>query len=288
MPEPLLSGISDRLRSLSETPDLDASVLLAAVTGRPRAWVLAHSEMALTPSQQQGLESALTRLELGEALPYVLGEWEFLGLRFLVTNDCLIPRPETECLVERAIVWLRETPRAMTALDIGTGSGCIAVGLAVNIAGLRVLATDISYAALEVAGRNARRHGVDDRIRFVECDLLPRDEARSAGGGAPPRFDLLCANLPYIPSAELRRLPVYLHEPTLALDGGEDGLDPFRRLLSLAPRWLRPGGKLLFEVEASHGDQACSLAQAAFPDSRVNLIKDLASRDRVLDIQLQG
>jgi release factor glutamine methyltransferase len=284
----VLSELSQRLRPLSETPDLDASVLLAAVAGRTRAWVLAHTELALTPNQVQGLESALRRLERGEALPYVLGEWEFFGLRFLVTNDCLIPRPETECLVERALGWLRATPSATTALDVGTGSGCIAVGLAVNTARLRIMATEISKPALEVARRNARRHSVDDRITFVECDLLPRDEAQSEPGNAGPRFDLLCANLPYIPSAELRQLPVFPREPTLALDGGEDGLEPLRRLLSLAPPWLRPGGKMLLEVEATHGEQARLLAQAAFPGSEIDMIKDLAGRDRVLDIKLPG
>ncbi|RME87431.1 MAG: peptide chain release factor N(5)-glutamine methyltransferase, partial [Anaerolineae bacterium] len=250
-----LAALTARLNPHSETPALDAQVLLAHVTGKPRAWVLAHPDVPLTPEQERALKAALSRIERGEPLPYVLGHWEFYGLDFLVTPDVLIPRPETELLVEHAIEWLTAHPERRLAADVGTGSGCIAIALAVHVPDLSVIATDISAAALEVARRNARRLDVGERIRFICCDLLPEPSEP---------LDLLCANLPYIPSATLRDLDVYRREPTLALDGGPDGLDLIRRLLTIAPRYLSPGGLILLEIEASQGVQALALAYDAF------------------------
>ncbi len=275
---PLLATLTARLKLLSDTPALDAQTLLAHVTGKPRAWLLAHPELTLTPEQERALEAALARLERGEPLPYVLGHWEFYGLDFLVTPDVLIPRPETELLVEHAIEWLTAHPGRRLAADVGTGSGCIAVALASHVPDLRVIATDISPAAIEIARRNARRLGVEGRLEFHCCDLLPEP---------PLPLDVLCANLPYIPSATLRGLDVYRREPSLALDGGPDGLDLIRRLLQIAPRHLSPGGLVLMEIEASQGAAALALAYDAFVDARITLHQDLAGRDRLLSIQLR-
>ncbi len=150
------------------------------------------------------MDNSLARLELGESFPYVLGHWEFFGLDFEVTPDVLIPRPETELLVEKAIAWLQESPVRRRVADVGTGSGAIAVSIAVNVPDARVLATDISHKALEVARKNAIKFDVSNQIDFVQCDLLPPHIASLA---TELHFDLICANLPYIPTATLRHFP---------------------------------------------------------------------------------
>lgn len=283
MPASLLSDVTDRLTGLSDTPALDASVLIAHLLSRPRTWVMAHPELSLTPQQKEQLDDSLRRLELGESFPYVLGHWEFFGLDFEVTPDVLIPRPETELLVERALVWLRESPVRRTVADVGTGSGVIAVAIAVNMPDVHVLATDISHGALEVARRNALKHGVSHRIDFVQCDLLPGHMASLA---TELHFDLICANLPYIPTETLHRLPVFEREPSRALDGGEDGLELIRRLLNLGPAWLAPNGLLLLEIESTRSIQALNLACDLFSQASIHLHQDLAGQDRLLEIML--
>src|SRR6266545_380600 len=137
----LLADIAMQLTSISDTPALDASVLMAHILNKPRTWVMAHPELELTEEQQKNLDDSLARLERGESFPYVLGHWEFFGLDFEVTPDVLIPRPETELLVEKAIAWLQRSPARRTIADIGTGSGAIAVSIAVNVSNAQVLAT---------------------------------------------------------------------------------------------------------------------------------------------------
>lgn len=272
-----------RLSARSDTPQLDARILLAHVLNKPQTWVLAHPALSPDPEQAAALEALIQRLERGEPLPYVLGHWEFFGLDFELTPDVLIPRPETELLIERAIPWLQASPARRTVADVGTGSGCIAISIAVHIPEVWVFATDISLPALEVAQRNALKHRVANRIDFVDCDILP---AHIEPLSTEQHFDLICANLPYIPTEKLHNLPVYGREPTLALDGGADGLDPFRKVLGLAPDWLAPGGRLLIEIEATRGAAALSLAYDAFSEAEIHLHQDLTGRDRLLEIQL--
>jgi len=279
----LLEETVSRLASVSETPELDARVLLANILDKPRTWVEAHPEAHLTQPQLAAAKKAIAKLEAGEPFPYVLGHWEFFGLDLEINADVLIPRPETELLVERAIYWLKASPERRTIADVGTGSGCIAVAIAKNIYDAKVTATDISYPALEVAHRNARRHNVAKRIDLVQCDLLPPhpDSLPTA-----LHFDLICANLPYIPTVTLKELPIYKREPTLALHGGEDGLDIVRQLLRMAPKWLAPRGMILLEIEASQGMPAVSLAYDAFANAEIQLHQDLAGHDRLLSIEL--
>lgn len=279
----ILPDISNRLALTSDTPDLDASVLLAHILDKPRTWVMAHPELTLTLDQQKQLEDSLARLENGEPFPYVLGHWEFFGLDLEVTPDVLIPRPETELLVEKAIAWLQESPVRKTVADVGTGSGAIAIALAANVRDIHVLATDISFSALEVAHRNARKHSLTRQIDFVQCDLLPPHIDPLA---TEYHFDLICANLPYIPTETLRALPIYGREPALALDGGADGLDIIRKLLHIAPKWLAPNGLILLEIEATRGVQTVSLAYDLFSQAEIHLHRDLAGRDRLLEIKL--
>jgi release factor glutamine methyltransferase len=278
-----LSGITDRLAPLSDTPALDASVLVAHILQKPRTWVMAHPELALTKEQQEQLNDSLTRLEGGESFPYVLGHWEFFGMEFDISPDVLIPRPETELLVERAIAWLQESPVRRTVADVGTGSGVIGVSIAVNVPDANIIATDISPAALEVARQNAEKFDVGHRIEFIECDLLP---SKPEFFSTEQHLDLICANLPYIPTKTLYNLPIYGREPTLALDGGEDGLALIRRLLQIGPEWLAPNGMMLLEVEATRGIEALNFACDLFSEAIIHLHQDLAGQDRLLEINL--
>ena len=284
----LLDSTVARLVPFSDTPQLDAQVLLAHIFAKPRTWLLAHTNSTPDTRRTARLEKLVRRLERGEPLPYVLGHWEFYGLDFQLTPDVLIPRPETELLVERAIAWLQsrrvEAPNEdQMVADVGTGSGCIAVSLAKNVPGIRVLATDISPAAIHVAQKNADKFKVGRQIDFLTCDILP-GHVNSISG--PQQFNLLCANLPYIPTEKLHGLPIYRREPTLALDGGHDGLEPYRKLFELVPEWMAPGGHILLEIESTRGAAVLSLAYDAFTAAAYHLHQDLAGRDRLLEIQL--
>lgn len=279
---PILSEITSCLTSASDTPALDASVLLARILNKPRTWIMAHPELALSSEQQNQLNEMLARLENGEPLPYVIGSWEFFGLEFTVTPDVLIPRPETEMLVEKAIMWIQSRDDKLNIVDVGTGSGAIAISLAINIPNANILATDISAQVLEVAKSNAEKHHVIDHIRFIECDLLPD---QSQAKNRKSEIDLLCANLPYIPTQTLHQLPIFNREPTLALDGGDDGFALIRKLLDIAPAWLAPHAMLLLEIEATLGQPAIQLARKKFPSATIDLHQDLTGRDRLIQIQ---
>lgn len=283
MSTPLLSDVTARLAPISDTPALDASVLIAHILKRPRAWVMAHPELTLTPDNQRQLDTSLTRLEGGESFPYVLGHWDFFGLEFDVTPDVLIPRPETELLVGKAVAWLRESSVRRTVADVGTGSGVIAISIAAHFPDVHVLATDISHEALQVARNNAIKFDVLNQVDLLQCDLLPHHIDPLP---TELHFDLICANLPYIPSERLRRLPIYGREPTLALDGGTDGMEVIRRLLNIAPGWLAPNAMILLEIEATRGIQALNLACDLFSEATIHLHQDLAGRDRLLEIML--
>ncbi len=273
-----------RLSPLGDTPELDAQLLIAHAAGQPRTWVLAHPDSTFDPNRIAVWEELLHRLEEGEPLPYVLGHWEFFGLDFDISSEVLIPRPETELIVERAIAWLKAAPERRSIADVGTGSGCIAVALARHVPDGHILATDLSEAALNVARRNASKFEVEHQIEFVQCNLLPD---RPKPVPMDQRLDLICANLPYIPTETLHQLPVYQREPTLALDGGPDGLDPFRNLIHLSVEWLAPQGKLLLEIEAAHGMAAAAIAYDAFSNAEIHLHQDLSGRDRLLEIQVR-
>lgn len=283
MTNPLLSDITARLAPISDTPSLDSSVLLAHIVNKPRSWVVAHPELALTTDQQEKLTDSLARLERGESFPYILGHWEFYGLNYDITPDVLIPRPETELLVERAINWLSENPNRRSIVDVGTGSGIIATSIAVNVPDAVILATDISPKALEIAKRNVEKYNVNSRVVLTECDLLP---AHSSIISRQNKIDLLCANLPYVPTSTMLGLSIYGKEPTIALDGGRDGFVLIRKLMEIAPAYLSSNALMLLEIEASLGREALKLAHEKFPDSRIQLHKDLTDRDRLLEIAI--
>lgn len=261
---------------MSETASLDAEVLLAHVLARSRSWILAHPEYLLDEIQVRQIEHLVERLLSGEPLPYILGHWEFYGLDFILSPAVLIPRPETELLVENALGWLKLHSNRRLVLDVGTGSGCIAVSLAVNCPDVKIVASDISWEALLIARDNLERHCVNGKVHLLQSDLIPP---------TPQPFDLLCANLPYIPADDLPYLPVASYEPALALNGGLLGTSLIERFLAGAPRVLAQGGLALLEIEASQGSWVTDCAQAAFPQADIHVLPDLVGRDRLLAIQ---
>jgi release factor glutamine methyltransferase len=258
---------------VTAVPPREAQLLLAHVLGKTREWVMAHADAPLTPEQTEQYKALIAQAEQGVPLPYLLGHWEFFGIDFKVSPAVLIPRPETELLVERALLY---EPQRIA--DVGTGSGIIAVTLAVKIPQAQIVASDRSAEALAVAKANADQQGVAERINFIKSDLLESYPAQ--------QFDLICANLPYIPSADLNGLPVAEHEPRLAFDGGADGLDLIRRLLSQAKDFLTPSGRLLLEIEYRQGETGAALAQAAFPKAQVKVHQDLSGLDRLIEVSL--
>jgi release factor glutamine methyltransferase len=264
------------LRQQGENPAHEAQLLLAGVLKRPRAWLLAHPEQTLTGDDLVRLDDLLHRRISGEPLPYILGRWEFYGLEITVTPDVLIPRPETELLVEAALAWLERHPGRRLAADVGAGSGAISVALLSHAPDLHIVATDLSFSALRIPRQNLAAHGVIDRARLVQSDLLT---------AVREPLDLVCANLPYIPSARLRELDVARTEPAAALDGGADGLRLMVRLLEDANRWLAPGGLLLLEIEAGQGESAPALARRYFPSAKITVLPDLAGLPRLLKVE---
>ncbi|MEJ2148082.1 MAG: peptide chain release factor N(5)-glutamine methyltransferase [Chloroflexota bacterium] len=270
---PTVGGMLALARQRTPVSPTTAQALLAYVVGRGRAWLLAHPEAPLSGAQAAQFAALLGRAAAGEPLAYLVGEREFCGLTFEVTPDALIPRPESEALVEAGLAWARERSKSDPAIvDVGTGSGAIAVTLAARLPQARIAAVELSAPALAVARRNAQRHAVADRVGLVRGDLL----AALVGP-----FDLILANLPYVSTGELAGLEVGRWEPRLALDGGADGLDLVRRLLEQAPARLAPGGRLALEIGAEQGERVMTLCREAFPQAAVRLERDLAGLNRI-------
>ncbi len=276
-PGSLLKHIQDQLSTHTESPYLDSLVILGHISGKSKSELMAHPSPELTAKQTQELTKKIEQLQKGIPLPYVLGEWEFFNLQFFVTPDVLIPRPETEGLVELALTWLESHPDQLICLELGTGSGCIAISLAKTIPDLQIIATDISSAALEVARKNAVHHEVLEQIQFLERDMLT---------GFGQKVDLLVANLPYIPTGKLKTLDVYQSEPTIALDGGQDGLHYIKDILKKARQHINPGGAIFLELDEDCGIAALDLAKEVWPGITLHLSQDLSGQDRYLSIQL--
>jgi release factor glutamine methyltransferase len=285
-----LAWATDQLRATSDTPRLDAELLLAHVLGWPRARLLAERRHALANAERRAFDVLVERRRALEPVAYLVGHKEFFGLDFVVDRRVLVPRPETELLVEvaleRARRWTvddrRWRPssqsivyRPPSIVDVGTGSGCIAIALAVHLPEAEILAVDLSPDALDVAQQNAARHGVVERVRLLQGDLLhPLDES----------VDLIVSNPPYTILGEIDE-GVRRHEPRAALDGGADGLDTYRRLLAAAPVRLRSGGAVLLEIGATQAAAVSELARKYFPGAEVSVYKDLAGLDRVVAIR---
>lgn len=269
----------ERLCRAGIPPDqaaIDAEVLARHVLGQDRASYLARRGEAISSDVSDRFETLVRRREHREPVAYILGEREFWGLSFIVTPDVLIPRPETESIVEKALALMSDRRRAWQVADVGTGSGCLAVTIAHARENAVVTATDISEPALAVAAANALRHCVDSRIRLVRTSLLEKV--------AGP-FDLIVANPPYVPRAAREGLQpdVRDFEPDAAVFGhGADGLDEVRHLLTQAAERLAPRGWLLMEFGFDQG-AAVRAAVNATPDLEfVEILRDLQGHERTL------
>lgn len=251
----------------------EAEILVSAVTGIPRGRLFLSMDDDVGDAEGR-LFSLIARRGAGEPLQYVLGAWDFFGREFLLSPDTLIPRPETEGLAERAVTALRRFPTVRPlALDVGTGSGAIAVTLAAEVPAVRVVATDISPGAVRKARENAARHGVAGRVLPLCCDLL---SALKCG----VRFDVVVSNPPYVAEGEWPLLPpgVRDHEPRVALLAGRDGLSVLRPLVAGAAGILSPGGELWCEIGDSQGEAASLLPCGSLRP--LGVFPDLAGRDR--------
>lgn len=266
-------------KGVTETSELDVSVLIAHLLGRSRAWVLSHGESELSPEQLRLLEQNLHRYRQGVPLPYLLGWWEFFGHEFYVSEATLIPRPETELMVETILAWLKRHPQAVQVLDVGTGTGCVAISIALACERVRVVASDRSLPALQVAKRNVERYRLQSRVFSCAANLCPP---------LASRFDVICANLPYIPTGRLKTLPIYGKEPVLALDGGADGLEFYRNLFAILPHFTHPTALITCEMDADQSTEMIALAHRAFPTATVTVLQDLSGQDRLLKVDLAG
>jgi len=291
------ASVGDALRSAtqwlrasgSRSPRLDAELLLATALGVDRAELFRTPERVLSGSEERRFDGYLVRRQAREPVAYIRGHRAFRALELEVTPAVLIPRPETETLVDVALEALAAVPGDAAAprhyeplaLDVGTGSGCIALALAAENPFVRLVAVDVSEAAVEVARRNAARLGLGGRVDVRRGDLL---------ADLPPRarFDLIVSNPPYIPEAEYRTLEpnVRDYEPRLALHGGEDGLDVYRRLIPAAAARLRPGGVLAVEVGTGQATAVRALFAAPAVFETASERADLAGIPRVVFARL--
>lgn len=258
-----------------DTPELDARLLAELAFGVDRLELVNRERERAAPEALQALQALAARRLRGEPVFRILGEKGFWGLSFMLNEATLVPRPETEMLVRRGLQLL-EVRRSKRFLDLGTGTGCIAIALLTELPGATAVAVDLAGAAVAAAQQNAERHGVAGRLELRQGSWFePLDP--------DDRFDLIVSNPPYIGRGELATLApeVREHDPVLALDGGPDGLDAYRGIIGAAPQYLKPGGSLLLEIGYLQGPAVRSLVQGA-GFARVTLERDLAGLDRMV------
>ena len=265
----------DRLAQASFTPELDARLLLQHVLHVTHSYLVAHNDAPLSAKQEKNYRGLLARASNKEPIPYLIGNAHFYGLELAVNPSVLIPRPETEELVNHALAWAG-TRRGLHVVDVGTGSGCIAVAMSQQLADASITAVDVSSAALDVARQNAARHA-RQRIQFLRGNLL-----ESLAGP----FDLILANLPYVANDEWTMVDaaVKWYEPPVALWGGADGLDLVRELLRQAVSRLEAGGAIFLEIGWRQGAKIRQVAGELFPQADINVIADLSGHDRIVRV----
>jgi release factor glutamine methyltransferase len=265
-----------------ERPRLNAEWLLCAATKKSRVELYTAFDEPLTQDELTTMREGIKRRDAGEPLQYVTGEMPFRHIVLACTPQVLIPRPETELLVDEVLSFIGSDPARV--LEVGAGTGCICCSIAHEAPQAQVVATDCSPQAVALATRNAQALSLEDRVHVVECDLVAGISQEDAG-----TFDVLVSNPPYIPTAVVATLPreVEAFEPHLALDGGEDGLDIYRRLLAEALPLVRPGGLFAVELFEGHLEQAAELARAcpALSAASVRVVQDLAGKPRLLIAQ---
>ncbi|MBI2433785.1 MAG: peptide chain release factor N(5)-glutamine methyltransferase [Candidatus Hydrogenedentes bacterium] len=268
-----VADAADALVPVTDTPRLDAEILLAHALGISRSQLLGRLRNVLPPEAAAAFQPLLARRLNYEPIAYILGTWEFFSLEFITRPPVLVPRPETEHLVEVTLEHLRGHPGRV--LDLCTGTGCVAIAIAINAPNAVVLATDIHPSAVSLARENCAKHQVD--VTIHQGDLFAGLSTRE------PRFDVVVSNPPYVPDEEWTTLPavIRLHEDPKALLAGRDGLDMIRRIIAGAPGWLNPGGLLALELGEDQYDAVASLlAAASFRD--IGCRHDLAGIRRII------
>ena len=270
----LMQAARDLAKSGSPSPRLDAEVLLMHVLKSDRVRLYLYPERALTVEEAAGFAGVIERRRRGEPVAYILGEKEFWSLSFVVNREVLIPRPETECLIEEVLRCCKPKSRDLTIIDIGTGSGVIGIVLAMEFPLARVVATDISPGALAVARRNADRHGVAGRMDFRHGNLF------TAPSGS---FDIIVSNPPYIPDGVYSDLPAGIREfePRGALVAGPDGAAFHREIIREGCGRLKPGGRIFLEIGEGQGDLVGSLYRDAGEYDEIRICKDYGEMDRI-------
>ncbi len=259
---------------IEETP-LESELLLRHVLHLSRVQLYLHPERPLTPDEENAFWKLVERRRAGEPSAYITGHREFYGLDFYVDRRVLIPRPESELLVDGALKCAKTYTVPLIA-DVGTGCGAIVVALAVNLPQAKIYAVDISAGALEVAAINCRKHGVTDRVRLLRGDMLTP---------LPEPVNVIVANLPYVEKADVPLMSTAGYEPALALDGGTSGLDKVFQLCRQVNGKLRPGGCLLLEVGQGQAQAVVQFLRALFPAAVIEVVPDLAGMDRVVSLK---
>jgi len=259
---------------------LDAEVLLSHIMSRDRAWLFTHIHDTLDDETRGVFENTVERRSKREPLQYILGKQEFWGLAFIVTPDVLIPRPETELVVESALKIIESMNQQITIVDLCTGSGCIAISLAKELKVARVFAVDKSGRALDIAKENARKHGVSDRIRFLEGDLYQPLEMLDILGGV----DIIVSNPPYVQSGDYDMLQPEVRdfEPAMALFAGPQGTEIHRKIIEGAPAYLKQTGALIMEMGLGQAKFLTKMTQDTEAYGVPEILKDLAGIERVI------
>jgi release factor glutamine methyltransferase len=273
-------GISILKKNNVEAPALEAGVMLCYALKFDKTYIYSHGESIISETDTLNYFDCIEKRASGLPLQYITGQQEFMSLMFNVSPAVLIPRQDTEVLVETVISFAnKKSISPVKILDIGTGSGCIAISLAHFLKYSHLTAVDISGAALDIARSNAENAGVSDRIRFIKSDLF-----KSLGNGknGKDRFDIIVSNPPYIPTVDIQNLQVEVkcHEPAAALDGGLDGLEFYRSIIEEAPVFLNSNGLLAFEVGFNQSKEVADLMREKF--YRIEIIHDLSNIERVV------
>lgn len=276
----LLNWVAEYLgRKGIDSPRLSAELLLSHVLAKKRIELYTQFDRRVAEDQLARLRELVKRAGQHEPVAYLVGKTEFYSLELNVTPDCMIPRPETELLVERAIEFLRVHSSPQIVCDLCTGGGCIAIAIAKNCPTARIIASDISDDALKVAAQNVQKHLLDKRVELLCGDLFEPVTARLPGD----RFDLIVCNPPYVSAAEYEALAKNVRdfEPRLALFAGPDGLDIFRRVIQEAGGFLKPGGALMLEIGFSQGRAIKELLEQTGTFAEIRFDKDLQNHDRI-------
>lgn len=269
-------SIRDRLADTGVVDSsLEAEILHRSVLDMDRVAFISELQTEITPVQVKCIDQLINRRLKGEPLSYITGAREFYGLELVVDSRVLVPRQETELLVDLTLNAVEEIGLSRPVIiDVGTGSGAIAIALASRLRSATVYAVDLSMNALDVAKQNCDRHAVMDKVQLIHGDLF---------SSLVEMVDIVVCNPPYIPSGELRKLPRDIHyEPRLALDGGQDGLDVLRRLLVQAKNHIRCDGRLIFELSPDQVETAMELAQDTFPQRKISFERDLLNHPRAV------